>query len=434
MSRPRPELTARRPCRQVPTGHPDRANVPDRVNVTPGRASTTRAARRWTGEPGGTVRGIRVGQLRVGQQGGVGDTTGSPRHTGPADAGRSRGPVTGPAAGDVAHRAHRTRGGDPGVPGRADVQARRAPRPEPRHRRADHGAAPGLRLPERPDRCSTPVTRPTCTRSSPAARRSSTRLRTRGGLSGYPNRAESEHDWIENSHASTSLSYADGMAKAFALRGETDRTVVAVIGDGALTGGMAWEALNNIAGGRPAAGDRAQRQRSLLRADHRWHGPADGGAATAPRLRADARPGQAHPAAGPRRRPAAVRGAARREIRGQGLVRAADHVRRPRSEVRRAGRRARRRGAGPGPAGGPRLPRPGGGALRHPQGPGLPPGGVGRRRADALAARLRPGHRQAGRRDHHHLDARVRPGDGGRRRRTARRRRDHRRHVRADRV
>ncbi|HEY5879341.1 MAG TPA: 1-deoxy-D-xylulose-5-phosphate synthase, partial [Nakamurella sp.] len=72
-------------------------------------------------------------------------------------------------------------------------------------------------------------------------------LRTRGGLSGYPNRAESEHDWIENSHASTSLSYADGMAKAIALRGETDRTVVAVIGDGALTGGMAWEALNNIA-------------------------------------------------------------------------------------------------------------------------------------------------------------------------------------------
>ena len=73
------------------------------------------------------------------------------------------------------------------------------------------------------------------------------RLRTRNGLSGYPSRAESEHDWIENSHASTSLSYADGLAKAFALRKERDRTVVAVIGDGALTGGMAWEALNNIA-------------------------------------------------------------------------------------------------------------------------------------------------------------------------------------------
>jgi 1-deoxy-D-xylulose-5-phosphate synthase len=72
------------------------------------------------------------------------------------------------------------------------------------------------------------------------------RLRQRGGLSGYPNRAESEHDWVENSHASTSLSYADGLAKGFAVRGD-QRPVVAVIGDGALTGGMAWEALNNIA-------------------------------------------------------------------------------------------------------------------------------------------------------------------------------------------
>jgi 1-deoxy-D-xylulose-5-phosphate synthase len=72
-------------------------------------------------------------------------------------------------------------------------------------------------------------------------------LRQRGGVSGYPSRAESEHDVVENSHASTSLSYADGLAKAYRLRGETQRTVVAVIGDGALTGGMAWEALNNIA-------------------------------------------------------------------------------------------------------------------------------------------------------------------------------------------
>jgi 1-deoxy-D-xylulose-5-phosphate synthase len=72
-------------------------------------------------------------------------------------------------------------------------------------------------------------------------------LRQRGGVSGYPCRAESEHDIVENSHASTSLSYADGLAKAYTLRGEQDRTVVAVIGDGALTGGMAWEALNNIA-------------------------------------------------------------------------------------------------------------------------------------------------------------------------------------------
>ncbi len=71
-------------------------------------------------------------------------------------------------------------------------------------------------------------------------------LRRKGGLSGYPSRAESEHDLIENSHASTALSYADGLAKAYALRGEK-RAVVAVVGDGALTGGMSWEALNNIA-------------------------------------------------------------------------------------------------------------------------------------------------------------------------------------------
>ncbi len=72
------------------------------------------------------------------------------------------------------------------------------------------------------------------------------RLRQQDGLSGYPSRAESEHDVVENSHASTALSYADGLAKAYAIRGE-DRHVAAVIGDGALTGGMAWEALNNIA-------------------------------------------------------------------------------------------------------------------------------------------------------------------------------------------
>jgi 1-deoxy-D-xylulose-5-phosphate synthase len=73
-------------------------------------------------------------------------------------------------------------------------------------------------------------------------------LKQRGGLSGYPSRAESEHDLVENSHASTALSYADGLAKAFALTGQR-RHVVAVVGDGALTGGMCWEALNNIAAG-----------------------------------------------------------------------------------------------------------------------------------------------------------------------------------------
>ena len=72
-------------------------------------------------------------------------------------------------------------------------------------------------------------------------------LRSKGGLSGYPSRAESDHDWVESSHASAALSYADGMAKAFELTGQRNRHVVAVVGDGALTGGMCWEALNNIA-------------------------------------------------------------------------------------------------------------------------------------------------------------------------------------------
>jgi 1-deoxy-D-xylulose-5-phosphate synthase len=75
-------------------------------------------------------------------------------------------------------------------------------------------------------------------------------LRQAGGLSGYPRRLESAHDLVENSHASTALSYADGLAKAFALQGRADRAVVAVVGDGAMTGGMCWEALNNIGAAR----------------------------------------------------------------------------------------------------------------------------------------------------------------------------------------
>ncbi|QCQ15945.1 1-deoxy-D-xylulose-5-phosphate synthase [Microbacterium sp. RG1] len=71
-------------------------------------------------------------------------------------------------------------------------------------------------------------------------------LRSRGGLAGYPQRSESEHDIVESSHASSSLSWADGISRAFAQTGRRDRHVVAVVGDGALTGGMTWEALNNI--------------------------------------------------------------------------------------------------------------------------------------------------------------------------------------------
>ncbi|MEP6482269.1 MAG: 1-deoxy-D-xylulose-5-phosphate synthase [Rhodoglobus sp.] len=71
-------------------------------------------------------------------------------------------------------------------------------------------------------------------------------LREEGGLAGYPQRSESEHDIVESSHASSSLSWADGISRAFTMTGHSDRHVVAVVGDGALTGGMTWEALNNI--------------------------------------------------------------------------------------------------------------------------------------------------------------------------------------------
>ena len=98
-------------------------------------------------------------------------------------------------------------------------------------------------------------------------------LRQRGGLSGYPSRAESAHDVIENSHASTSLAYADGLAKAWEQRGLLGHQhVVAVIGDGGLTGGMAWEALNNIAG--------SQRQVVIVVNDNeRSYSPTIGGLA-----------------------------------------------------------------------------------------------------------------------------------------------------------
>jgi 1-deoxy-D-xylulose-5-phosphate synthase len=101
-------------------------------------------------------------------------------------------------------------------------------------------------------------------------------LRTEDGLSGYPSQVESPHDIVENSHASTALSYADGLAKAYSLRGE-DRHVVAVIGDGALTGGMAWEALNNIAS---TEGDAERRRLVIVVNDNgRSYTPTVGGLA-----------------------------------------------------------------------------------------------------------------------------------------------------------
>jgi len=99
-------------------------------------------------------------------------------------------------------------------------------------------------------------------------------LRQRGGISGYPNRRESSHDVIENSHASTALSWGDGISRGFALQGLDDRHVVVVVGDGALTGGMSWEALNNIA---------TAKKRNLIiviNDNERSYSPTIGGVAT----------------------------------------------------------------------------------------------------------------------------------------------------------
>ena len=99
-------------------------------------------------------------------------------------------------------------------------------------------------------------------------------LRQRGGIAGYPNRRESDHDVIENSHASTALSWGDGISRGFSLTGQDDRHVVVVVGDGALTGGMSWEALNNIA---------AAQDRNLIivvNDNERSYSPTIGGLAT----------------------------------------------------------------------------------------------------------------------------------------------------------
>ena len=162
-------------------------------------------------------------------------------------------------------------------------------------------------------------------------------------MSGYPSRAESEHDVVENSHASASLSWAAGIATGRVVSGERDRHTVAVIGDGALTGGMAWEALNNIAAEPdPAARHRRQRQRALLRPDPRRPGRPPRDPAHDPRLRALPRLGQVHPGAHPGRRRGDVRDAARGQEGHQGHRRAAGPVRGPRPEVPRPGRRPRR--------------------------------------------------------------------------------------------
>ncbi|RUR00756.1 1-deoxy-D-xylulose-5-phosphate synthase [Labedella endophytica] len=104
-------------------------------------------------------------------------------------------------------------------------------------------------------------------------RRDFSTLRQKGGLAGYPQRAESEHDIVESSHASSSLSWADGISRAFTMTGQDDRTVVAVVGDGALTGGMTWEALNNI------SDDNTRRLVLIVNDNGRSYAPTIGGMA-----------------------------------------------------------------------------------------------------------------------------------------------------------
>src|SRR5664279_2446649 len=99
------------------------------------------------------------------------------------------------------------------------------------------------------------------------------RLRELGGLAGYPQRSESVHDIVESSHASSSLSWADGISRAFAMTGQSDRYVVAIVGDGALTGGMTWEALNNI------SDDNIRRLVIIVNDNGRSYAPTIGGMA-----------------------------------------------------------------------------------------------------------------------------------------------------------
>ena len=206
------------------------------------------------------------------------------------------------------------------------------------------------------------------TRCSPDRARSFDGLRTEGGLSGYPSQEESDHDIVENSHASTSLSYADGLAKAYAIRGRgpahrgRHRRRSAHRRNG-LGGAQQHRDRQEL-----APRHRRQRQRPLLHADRGRPDHRADHAAHQPPLRAGARPGQeaTHRRAG--RRPRGVRHPARDEEGPQGRTRAAGPVRGPRAQVRRTGRRPRppSHGARAGP--GQAVRRAGDRARDHPQG------------------------------------------------------------------
>ncbi len=257
-------------------------------------------------------------------------------------------------------------------------------------------------------------------------------LRKKDGLSGYPSRAESEHDWVESSHASSALSYADGLAKAFELTGHRNRHVVAVVGDGALTGGMCWEALNNIAAARrPVV--------IVVNDNGRSYAPTIGGfadhladAAAAAGLREAAREGpQRGPGhAGHRRALLPVH--AQRQGGPQRCALPAGDVHRPGPEVRRADRRPRRACGGGGAAQRPRLQRAGDRARRDPQGHGLRARRGRRGRSDALHGGDRPADRAGHQGSRAGLDLDVLRGVDQIRRQAPRHRGDHRRHAGPD--
>jgi len=151
---------------------------------------------------------------------------------------------------------------DPSGSGRGGVPRGRAPRAESGGGGADHRSASGVLLPARHE-CVRHRSSVLCAQDPHRPGPRVGHAAPAGRPSGCPARAESVHDHVENSHASTALSYADGLAVARQLRGDRDGRVVAVVGDGALTGGMCWEALNN-----------AGTSRTAPRSRPRWSGPS----------------------------------------------------------------------------------------------------------------------------------------------------------------